>query len=189
MAGAVLGAVILGLSAFTLSRLWIGLLLGVMLSAWVALALWMTLRGGATWPWREQWEVANMTFPEHLRDIWSRLPDTIRKPLPYGAGTAMISALGLSLLFPRLGRVTCFAVTGVTMLFAATLTLAASRRPDWIEQVPPRADMQAAVLVGLVLIGMLLQWQFLPSRRHLARATPQRPDEGPMCSTGPHKFA
>jgi hypothetical protein len=47
----------------------------------VALALWMMMRGGATWPWREGWEVANMTLPGHLRDMWFRLPDTVRKPL------------------------------------------------------------------------------------------------------------
>ena len=188
MAASVLGAVILGLSAFALSRLWVGMTLGVVLSAWVMLALWMTLRGGANWPWREQWEVANMTLPDHLRDMWARLPDTVRKPLPYGAGTAMISALGLSLLFPRLGRATCFSVTGVTILFLAALTLVASRRPDWLMYVPPRVDVQAGILGGLALIGIVLQWQFLPSRRAVPPPPPEQLDEGPMPSTGPHKY-
>jgi hypothetical protein len=187
MAAAVLGAVILGLSAFALSRLWVGLVLGIVLSGWVALALWMMMRGGATWPWREGWEVANMTLPDHLRDMWFRLPDTVRKPLPYGAGTAMISALGLALLFPRLGRVTCFSVTGVTILFLATLTLVTSRRPDWLTYVPPRVDAQAAGLGVITLLGILLQWQFLPSKRDRI-PEPQQLDEGPMPSTGPHKF-
>jgi len=196
-AAAVLAAVILGVLAFTLSRLFVGLLLGIVMSAWVALAAWMTLRGGANWPWREQWEVANMTLPQHLQDMWFRLPDPVRKPLPYGAGTAMISALGLCLLFPRLGRVTCFSVTGVTMLFLAGLTLTASRRPDWIAQIPPGVDVQAGVLGVLALIGMLLQWQFLPSKRDVATAREREEQEQihdaanapPMPSTGPHKFA
>jgi hypothetical protein len=194
MAAAVLGAVILGVCAFMLSRLWVGILLGVMLSTWVALAAWMVLRGGASWPWREPWEVANMSVPEHLKDMWFRLPDTIRKPLPYGAGTAMISALGLALLFPRIGRVTCFSVTGVTIVFAAGLTLVASRRPDWLIAIPPRVDVQAGALGGLVLLGMILQWQFLPSKRGVdperaKSAEQQAIEQEPMPSSGPHKYA
>jgi hypothetical protein len=194
-AAAVLGAVILGVLAFTLSRLFVGLLLGIVMSGWVALAAWMTLRGGANWPWRDAWEVSNMTLPQHLVDMWSRLPDPVRKPLPYGAGTAMVSALGLCLLFPRLGRVVCFSVTGMTVLFLAALTLTASRRPDWIAQIPPAVDIQTGVLGVLVLIGMLLQWQFLPHKRDIVDAREEQEqihaaaNQAPMPSTGPHKFA
>ena len=194
-ATAVLGAVILGVCAFTLSRLFVGLLLGVVMCGWVMLTAWMMLRGGANWHWREPWEAAAMTLPQHLQDIWFRLPDPVRNPLPYGAGTAMISALGLSLLFPRLGRVICFSMTGVTTLLVAALTLIGARRPDWVQYIPTAVDIQAAILGAAVLTGMLLQWQFLPSKRDAKAAA--RDDEEferamhspPMPSTGPHKFA
>ena len=195
-ATAVLGAVLLGVCAFMLSRLFVGLLLGVVMCGWVMLTAWIMLRGGANWHWREPWDTAAMTLPQHLQDMWFRLPDPVRNPLPYGAGTAMISALGLSLLFPRLGRVACFSMTGVTTLFVAALTLVSSRRPDWVEYIPSGVDIQAAILGAAVLTGMLLQWQFLPSKRD-ARAAAAEDEEiersihngPPMPSTGPHKFA
>src|SRR4051812_49571744 len=46
MALSVLGAVFFGVSAFILPRLWVGLSLGVVLCAWVGLAVWMNFNGG-----------------------------------------------------------------------------------------------------------------------------------------------
>src|SRR5437764_233934 len=82
-------------------------------------------------------------------DIWERMPGTVRRIYPYAAGTAMISALSLALLFPRLGRLMCFSATGVTIAFLAALTLMASRRPDWLDSIPPRPDAQAGALALL----------------------------------------
>ena len=193
MAACVLGAVFCGLSAFVLPRVWVGLMLGVVLSAWVALAVWINFRGGAPWPWRAAWEVAMMTPPEHALDIWQRMPETVRRVVPYGAGTAMISALSLALLFPRVGRLMCFSAGGVTMLFLSALVLICSRRPDWLMYVPPRMDAQAAALGILVLLGMVLQWQFLPSRREVPWEPHRHDDDGARAalpsSRVPHKFA
>src|SRR5439155_21613557 len=93
--------------------------------------------------------------------------------------TAMISALSLALLFPRVGRLMCFSATGVTIAFLAALTLMASRRPDWLDSIPPRPDAQAGALALLTLIGMVLQWQFLPSRRELL-GEPHRAEESTL---------
>lgn len=188
MSASVLGAVLLGVFAFVLPRIWVGLLLGVVLACWVALAAWMLCRAGQGWIWRQQWEVENMILPEHLHDMWLRLPETVRRVLPYGAGGALLSGVSLSMLFPRLARVTCFAVTGVTIVFLSALVLVASRRPDWLGRIPPDTLTQAGILTGLALIGMLLQWQLLPSRKSAAQPE-ERTEEPPAVAAGPHKFA
>jgi hypothetical protein len=191
MSGCVIGAVALGMLAFVLQRFGVGLVLGVALSLWVALAAWINGRGDQGWIWQSPDTVANMTVAEHAKDMWMRTPDPVRRPLPYGAGTVMMSALAISLLFPRLGRVMCFSALGVTIFFLATLTLVASRRPDWLIYVPPPPEEQAGILGIICVIGMVLQWQLLP-RRRAAKVKPQEEDEKDqplVTAPGGRKFA
>jgi hypothetical protein len=54
--------------------------------------------------------------------------------------------------------------------------------------IPPRVEAQAAALGVLALMGIVLQWQFLPARRFVPPPDLGPVDEGPMPSTGPHKF-
>jgi len=193
MATCVLGAVALGVIAFVLERLGTGLLLGVVLSLWVILAAWVNFRGDQGWIWQSPDAISRMTLREHAKDMWERTPEPVRRVVPYGCGTAMITALGISVLFPRLGRVMCFSALGLTILFVATVTLVASRRPDWLVYVPPSAAEQAGALGVILFIGMVLQWQLLPRRRPSKTMQEQEEvaKEQPLVSSSPrrHKFA
>jgi hypothetical protein len=124
--------------------------------------------------------------------MWTRTPETVRRVIPYGVGTAMISGLAMSILFPRLARVACFSALGLTILFVATVTLVSSRRPDWLAYVPPAPAEQAGALGTICMIGMLLQWQLLP-RRRAPRANQQEEenakDQPLVSSRAGHKFA
>jgi hypothetical protein len=165
MAAAVLGAVCFGVSAFLVERVWCGFVLGVVLVAWTTLGVWMNFGvGEPPIPQRTQWEVASMTPPQHARDLFERMPETVQRVLPFAAATAMVSAMALALLWPRLAKVSAFSLLGVTMLFAGALTLTASRRPDWLKLVPDQVSIQAAVLAVLALLGVVVQWQLLPAK-------------------------
>ena len=194
MSACVLGAVALGVIAFVVERVGVGLLLGSVLSLWVILACWINCRGDQGWIWQSPDVVAKMTLIEHARDMWARTPETVRRVVPYGVGTAMISGLSIAVLFPRFARVMCFSALGLTILFVSTLTLIASRRPDWLTAVPPEPLEQAGALAVVCLIGMMLQWQLLPRRRP-ARAKREDEEDAPkdgaptVTSSVRHKFA
>ena len=170
MSAAVLGAVIFGVSAFLVERVWCGLVLGAVLVAWTTLGVWMNFAGDQPFAYRTAEEVQHLTPPQHARDVWDRLPESVRRVLPYAAATAVISAMAIALLWPRVAKVAAFSTLGVTMLFIAGLTLVALQRPQWLLLVPQQTSIQAAVLGALALLGMLVQWQLLPSRRRPQKA-------------------
>ena len=161
MAMAVLGAVGFGLSAFLIERLWVGLTLGVVLACWTTFAVWVVARpADFVWPERAAWEVQALTPPQYARDVFLRVPDDVREVLPYAAGTALLSGLALALLFPRLGRVMCMSVTGVTLAFLFGLLLVSTQRSGWLAHVPPQPVAQIGILAGMVMMGVLAQWPF-----------------------------
>jgi hypothetical protein len=176
MSTAVLGAVGLGVLAFVIPRLFVGLTLGAALVAWSFLGTWMLLRGDAQFVVRADWQVETMTPPEHAQDIWQRLPETVRRVVPYSTSTAMISGLALTLLWPRIGRLLMASTWGVTMIFVCGLILVYTQRPEWLRFVPEPKGAQAAILSGMVILGALIQWQLLPTRREVQMPEVQQPE-------------
>ena len=165
MAMAVLGATLCGVCAAMIPRLWVGLVLGVVLCAWAAFGCWVLLRGDAVWQLRQDWEIQTMNTPQYVQDLWQRLPDPVQRVLPYAAATALISALSLNLLWPRVGRVFMCSATGLTMMLVFGLTLIDNRASPWLKFIPPEPAMQILTLSGVFLLGMLIQWQLLPNKR------------------------
>jgi hypothetical protein len=80
----------------------------------------------------------------------------------------MISGLCITLLWPRVGRLLMATTLGVTLLFLAGLTLISLKQPDWIRYIPPENEAQIGVLLALIVLGTLVQWQILPSRKETA---------------------
>ena len=177
MSAAVLGAVGLGVSAFMVERVWSGLLLGVVLVAWTSLGVWMNLGGDQPFQFRSAEEVQYLTPPQHARDVWDRLPEPVRRVWPYAAATALISAMAIALLWPGVAKVSAFSTLGVTIVFLSALVLVASRRPDWLLLVPEQSSIQAAVLGVMALLGAVVQWQLLPSRKAAAAQGEQAPEK------------
>jgi hypothetical protein len=167
MSTAVLGAVLFGVLAFVIPRLFVGLVLGVLLVLWSSLAMWMLLKGDKPFEFRTEWQVASMTPPEHAADIWQRMPDPVKRVVPYSAATAMISALCITLLWPRAGRMLMASTMGVTLVFGCALVAVVTQKIDWLKYVPMDRQVQGLILLGLVVVGALIQWQFLPGKKHL----------------------
>lgn len=173
MALAVLGAVGLGLSAFLVERMWVGLTLGFVLACWATLGTWILCRGADfVWPERADWEIVVMTPPQHVEDVYRRLPESVTTPLPYAAGMAMFSGVALAAMWPRLGRVMCMSVLGTTVVLLFGLTLVATQRPEWLRFVPAPPTSQIGMLAGLTMVGLLAQWPFSGTR-----LTPRERDE------------
>ena len=166
MATAVVGAIVLGLTGWLGHRLWVGLILGVVLSAWAALGTWIVLRGDYAWEW--------MNIPNGMIDydmlgaaraMWEHVEEPVRGALPYAAATAMVAALSMTLLFRRIGSVLSFSIAGMTLLVLAMLTLLANRQPGWLQVMPVQPAAEIGILTGAVLLGALIQWQLLPTAR------------------------
>jgi hypothetical protein len=165
MALATLGAVGLGVFAFAVPRIWVGLLLGIVLGLWVSFGAWANLHADAPFPWPNQAQVETLSAPELAQTIWQGLPGEVRRVMPFGAATGLISGLSIALLWRKLARAICFSLCGVTGFFVCGLVLVAVRRPDWLDLIPAQAGVQMAVLGVMTLAGVVVQWQLIPSKR------------------------
>lgn len=176
MSTAVLGAVGLGVSAFLVERLWTGIVLALVLVSWTSMAVWMHFGGDEPLVLHPEWAVQTATPPQQARAIWDSLPPTVRRVLPFASATAAVSAFSLTLLWPRAAKLLAFSILGVTILFVAGIALVTARHPEWLDLIPIQSSVQAAVLGAMVLLGALMQWQFVaprPPRKDNDRATPQ----------------
>jgi hypothetical protein len=97
--------------------------------------------------------------------------------MPYAAATAMISGLCVTLLWPRFGRTMMGSTLGLSVILICALTLVLCERSTWLKFVPIDAVIQVAVLGGLTLLGMLVQWQLLPGRKDVRAIEQQRQQE------------
>jgi hypothetical protein len=177
MSIAVLGAVALGVFAYAIPRLWVGLVLGTVLCAWALLGTWITMRGDGRFEERAQWQVETMQWPAYVQDLNARFPDAVRRVVPYSLATAMISGLAFTLLWPRFGRTFMGSTVGVTLVFLAGLTLIADRQPLFLSYIPSQWQAQVGTLVGFVLLGALIQWQLLPGKHETNHPNEQEPQQ------------
>src|SRR5688500_14725601 len=157
MSISVLGAVVCGVSAYAIPRLWVGLTLGFVLCAWALLGTWIALHGDGVFEPRASWQTETMIWPVYAKDFFFRFPEQVRRVVPYSVATAMISGLAFTLLWPRFGRMFMGSTMGVTLVFFAGLTLVADRHPTWITSLPSEWQAQVGTLVGFVLLGALIQ--------------------------------
>jgi hypothetical protein len=160
MGPAVGGAVILGVSAFALHRLWVGMWLGLVLACWTALGVWATLGHGQSWNWLAY--PAGQTLPKYLSDLWFTLPAEMQKYLPWFAGVAMISGISIALAWPRIGMAFMWSAAGLSMLIALGAAALTRISPMALNHLPSQMPSQLTVLGGLVLLGAILQWRLMP---------------------------
>ncbi|MBC8108594.1 MAG: hypothetical protein H7Z14_18560, partial [Anaerolineae bacterium] len=109
---AVGGAVVLGVSGFVLHRMWVGIGLGLTLSLWCALRMWLMMRDGASWDWPDL--SAPSSCWAYLQDIWDSLPPNMARILPFVAGVALVCGVASSILWPKLTTVLNWSAIGLT---------------------------------------------------------------------------
>jgi hypothetical protein len=166
MGPAVGGAVILGVSAFAVHRLWVGIWLGFVLAGWTALVIWTTARHGADWHWPSVH--AGLSLPSYLAQVWKSLPDQVKQYLPWCAGAAMACGIATATIWPRVAMVILWSAAGVSLLVATGAAALSRLDPAALQHVPRQTIAQLAVLGGMVMLGAALQWRMTPRPRSAA---------------------
>ncbi len=161
-ATAILSALVLGASGFVIHRFWVGVGLGFVLAGWAALAVWIVCKGVGVWT-LPKFEPGMATL-EYAKYFWQSLPVDVQKLLPFAAGTALLSGLATSLLWPRIGSVLLYSMAGVSMWVGLGLCAMNMARPQWIGALPAKGSSQLFAVSAMVGFGVLLQWQLGPKK-------------------------
>jgi hypothetical protein len=157
-AGGIGGAIVLGVSGFTMHRFWVGVGLGLVLAAWAAVATWEFGKGNAEIVWPSV-EPTAAILPAYLADVWKALPADVTRIAPFMCGTAFVSGLIAALMWPRVGVILLYVLIGISLLVSMGLMCVEIGRPQLMQLVPSSLNAQLMMLGLLVLIGSLVQWK------------------------------
>jgi hypothetical protein len=160
---ACVGALVLGLTGYLLHTTWIGLSLSLVLALWVGTAAWLTVGGGEQLHWPAM--NGSGSVEAILADVWRSLPGELPRVMPVAVAAALIGGVAITVLSPRLGRVLTYTLVGLSLLVVMGVTAMRMSRPDWLALLPRSLVTQLAVLLGMVLTGVLVQWRLTPAAR------------------------
>jgi len=152
-----LGALLLGVAGYALHRFWVGVGLGLVLACWAGLATWTFAHGDDSWRWPAV--DRSTTAASFLSDLWNELPNNVTQILPFAAGAALVSGISVAVLWPRVGIVVLYSLTGVSILISMLLLAIETGRPSWVSRLPEQTWAQVLVLAVLVGIGAFVQWK------------------------------
>lgn len=163
MGVAFVGALVLGLTGYLLHTTWIGLTLSLVLALWMGTAAWLTVGGGA----RMQWPAVNASTNVEVivSQVWRSLPGELPKVMPLALASAVASGIVITVFSPKLGRVLTYTLVGLSILVVMGATAMKMSRPDWLGALPRTFPTQAAILLGMALTGVLIQWRLTPVGR------------------------
>jgi hypothetical protein len=157
---AVGGALVLGVTGYVLHGMWVGIGFGLVLALWAALACWITLHNTAIWAWPAV--DTQIAMVDYSRALWTGMPTDVTRIMPYACGTAMVTGLGLAIIWPRVSLLLGWSMIGVTFLVTFGLAAMSFGRPELLEKVPSPLWAQASLVALLVSLGALVQWKLGP---------------------------
>lgn len=163
MGVAFVGALALGLTGYLLHTTWIGLSLSLVLALWMGTAAWLTVGGGERLEWPAVNASANVEVT--LSEIWRSLPGELPKVMPLALAAAVVGGIAITVFSPKLGRVLTYTLVGLSILVVMGVTAMKMSRPDWLVLLPRTFPTQAAILLGMALTGVLIQWRLTPVGR------------------------
>jgi hypothetical protein len=169
---AVAGAIVLGSIAFLMHRTCIGLLLGIGMMLWAGFGTWVFMAEGASWNWRAATWHGDLV--QYLHDLWQTLPPGMGQIFPWVCFAGFASGVTITVFSPKLGKVMAHSLIGVTLMALMGAIAASAARPSWLAALPGSRPAQGLALVGLVLLGVLIQWRLTPPHRghgNVGRAT------------------
>ncbi len=141
MATAVGAAVVMGVLGYTMHRIWTGMLLGIVLAIWGALAVWVVKGSSDPFPWPDIPDP--FVAIEYAKSLWSTLPGEVAHLLPIVCGTLYVSGFVFALLWIRAGSALLHSLLGTTMLVGGLLFLGQSRFPQYMSRIPHQAWQQS----------------------------------------------
>jgi hypothetical protein len=167
MAIAVGAAILLGCVVLFMHRTCIGILLGLTLTVWAALGTWIFMASAdATWDWRSaHWE-GDMV--QYLHQLWGALPPNMAHVFPSVCFAGFATGVSVAVFLPKLAKVLTHSLLGVTLVALMGAIAASTARPLWLASIPGSNGAQGLALIGLVVLGALIQWQITPPHRSAA---------------------
>jgi len=170
-------SVVLGVSGYILHRLWVGVGLGLVLALWTVWAMWFALDVDQRLSWPAEMPV-DATLPMLLGAIWSGVPDTLSRLLPFAAGAALMSGFAMTILYPRVALVLMHSLSGVTLVVMLGLLLIQTGDSSWLQRLPTEVWAQATLLGGMTLLGALVQCRLgVPNEAAAAEGAQDKADE------------
>ena len=166
-ASAVLAAIVFGVTGYACHKAWIGFGLGLVLACWAAVitcALCGIGAGPNGQPWTMPIATAGMSGKLWFISLWNSLGDQTRQVLPFACGAALLTGIGSSVLWPRLGTVMLYSSLGVSLLICLGTSAVLSTHKDWLRVVPDQMSSQMVVLLSLVAFGAIFQWRIVPAK-------------------------
>jgi hypothetical protein len=90
------------------------------------------------------------------------MPGDVTRILPYACATALITGMGLAIIWPRISLLLGWSMAGVTLLAAMGIAAVEYGRPQWLTAIPSPMWAQGTLLVLLVALGTIIQWKLGP---------------------------
>lgn len=176
------GAVVVGFIGYVFHRAWAATTLGVLLTAWAALATWVVAGPGEalTWPALPTLPVTQSSLVAYAHSLWQSVPVDVQHYLPLACGTAYVAGLATTFLWPRFGIALLHTLLGSTLMVVAAVLYAHNHHPEWLEELPRQPWSQPAILGTVVLVGFGLQY-----RARRPRAAAAAPAPAPAVVTVP----
>ncbi|MCC6239972.1 MAG: hypothetical protein IT448_06720 [Phycisphaerales bacterium] len=155
-----------GVLGLLLHRLWVGVGLGVVLAIWGMCACWVFMHGDYQPNWQEIGEKSqNMT--ETIRHFWDELPKSLQTGWTITAAAGLLAGIVMTMLWPRLTKVMMYSMLGVTLFASLGVMAMQSLKPEWLSYLPQQTWSQIAWLAGVVIVGIVVQWQYMPHRHRV----------------------
>lgn len=179
MAGAIVGAAALGFGAYVFHRWIVGLGLGLTLALWTVLGCWVTAKTPLHWQWPPrpatwaEWETAATAVRTALGS------DLVQQMAGLG-GLALITGLGISILFPRVAVSLFWTLLGTTLAVVSGVAYCFYFAPARLESLPSSTQGQ------LILLGAIVSAGFLAQIAMGNKPTPEpKPDPAPKAEPAP----
>jgi hypothetical protein len=154
------GAVLLGASAFLFHRTFVALLLSGALILWAAMTVWIFMAGDNHWDWSGVYWDGDMV--QYLRQAWHGLPRDVSRVFPAACFAALTAGIAIAVFLPKLAKVMAHSLTGVSLMTIMGAVAAISVRPQLLASEPGTNGSQGLMLIGLVFVGVIVQWQITP---------------------------
>src|SRR5687767_4268360 len=95
--------------------------------------------------------------------LFQSLPGKLPLVMPCAVAGAVTAGVAIAVISVRLARVLAYSLGGLTLLVVSGVWAMQMSRPQWVAALPRDLSAQLAVLAGLVVLGVLVQWRLTPA--------------------------
>jgi len=181
-AGAVGGALSLGVIGYILHRGCVRIGLGILLGAVGVLGTWYLRDPAAQWTFPPRADGTSLW--NYALQLWDAVPQQVRSFGPIACGAGLASGLVIGAFLPRLAMALFYSLIGTCMIAGLGSLAANQLRPELLNTVPQDPTAQLIMLAGLVAFGAAVQWWFSPRAKRPKPVEPVKNEIKPLANKG-----